>query len=109
MTETVNINIIFQSIIEIIYTILGLDKINNDPIEFTKLTNSKNIDNNTDKFTLRDLLNHIMKSYNEFMGVEGLTNNKSLSKNVDSKTNEKYTNINSKKKVNLPSWAKTSN
>ena len=100
MSETINIKIIFQSIIEIICTILGLDKINNKKIEFTTSSNSQNI-NNTDKFSVYDLCNHSMKSYNDFMGIEGLTNVKN-----NEKSNQ-YIKEDTKKKATMPVWAKT--
>ena len=115
MSETVNIKIIFQSIIEIICTILGLDKINNKKIEFTTSSNSQNIDNNTDKLSIYDLFNHSMKSYNDFMGTESLTNVKNNDKSNNVKNNEKSNNEKSnqyikedtKKKATMPVWAKT--
>ena len=107
MSEAINITIIFQSIIEIICTILGLDKINNKKIEFTTSSNSQNIDNNTDKISIYDLFNHSMKSYNDFMGTESLTNNV---ENNDKSNNEKsnqYSKEGTKKKATIPVWAKT--
>ncbi|RZD41254.1 MAG: hypothetical protein CXT73_05285 [Methanobacteriota archaeon] len=120
MSETINIKIIFQSIIEIICTILGLDKINNKKIEFTTSSNAQNI-NNIDKFSVYDLCNHSMKSYNDFMGIEGLTNVKNNEKSNNEKSNneksnnEKSNNEKSnqyikedmKKKATMPVWAKT--
>ena len=112
MSETINIKIIFQSIIEIICTILGLDKINNKKIEFTTSSNAQNI-NNIDKFSVYDLCNHSMKSYNDFMGTESLTNVKNNEKsNVknEKSNNEKsnqYIKEDMKKKATIPVWAKT--
>ena len=106
MSETINIKIIFQSIIEIICTILGLDKINNKKIEFTTSSNAQNIDNNTDKFSVYDLCNHSMKSYNDFMGTEGLTNVKNNEKSNNEKSNQ-YIKEDTKKKATMPVWAKT--
>lgn len=112
MSETINIKIIFQSIIEIICTILGLDKINNKKIEFTTSSNSQNIDNNTDKLSIYDLFNHSMKSYNDFMGTESLPNNvknneKSNNEKSNNEKSNQYSKEDTKKKATIPVWAKT--
>lgn len=114
MNETNNIKHIFHIIIEIIYTLLGLDKLNNKPTEFTKETNSQNITNDAHNITLKQLINHIMKSYNDFMGIEGLTNNNKMKKegftDNDSDNMVSGKNISTKMNTNqIPSWAKTSN
>jgi len=107
MSETINIKIIIQSIIELIYTILGLDKITN-------------IDNNTDNISMYGLFDHSIKSYNDFMGIEGLTNTKQkintnlknqqipIKKDKDAnKDDNKDDNKDAKNKINMPNWAKT--
>jgi hypothetical protein len=123
MNETNNIKHIFNIIIEIIYTLLGLDKLNNKPDEFTKETNSQNITNDAHNITLKQLIDHIMKSYNDFMGIEGLTNNKNnkikkegFTDNVNDNDNNndimgsgKKSGSNQTKTNQIPSWAKTSN
>jgi len=113
MNETNNIKHIIQIIIEIIYTLLGLDKINNKPIEFSKSTNSENITNDANGITFKQLIDHIMKSYNDFMGIEGLTNNTKKTKAKEGLNNKniEVSNINSAKVIGnkLPNWAKTSN
>ncbi len=118
MNETNNIKHIFHIIIEIIYTLLGLDKLNNKPTEFTKETNSQNITNDAHNITLKQLIDHIMKSYNDFMGIEGLTNNNKMKKEgFTDKINDNDSDnmVSGKKSGNkmktnqIPSWATTSN
>lgn len=124
MNETNNIKDIFHIIIEIIYTLLGLDKLNNKPTEFTKETNSQNITNDAHNITLKQLIDHIMKSYNDFMGIEGLTNNNNNKMKKEGFTDNVNVNVNdndsditgsgkksgNKTKTNqIPSWATTSN
>ena len=104
MKETINLKIIIQSIIELLYTILGLDKI-------------KNIDNNPDNISMYGLIDHIMKSYNDFMGIEGVSNSKQSSnhnlknhqKPIDKKDKaaSKEASKEASNKINMPNWAKT--
>ena len=91
-----------------------LDKLNNKPSEFTKETNSQNITNDAHTITLKQLIDHIMKSYNDFMGIEGLTNNNKMKK--EGFTDNDSDNMVSGKKIStkmntnqIPSWATTSN
>jgi hypothetical protein len=103
MRETINIKIIIQSIIELLYTILGLDKITN-------------IDNNTDNISMYGLFDHSIKSYNDFMGINGLNNTKQpINTNLKNnqipvkkdKDNNKDNNKDANNKINMPNWAKT--
>lgn len=104
MKETINLKIIIQSIIELLYTILGLDKI-------------KNIDNNADNISVYGLFDHSMKSYNDFMGIEGVSNtNQRINHNLKNHHNliakkdkeaSKEASKEAINKINMPSWAKT--
>lgn len=112
MNETNNIKHIIQIIIEIIYTLLGLDKINNKPNEFSKSTNSENVTNDANGITFKQLIDHIMKSYNDFMGIEGFTNNTKKTKVKEGLNHKDIEVSNNNEKVignKLPNWAKTSN
>jgi hypothetical protein len=117
MNETNNIKHIFHIIIEIIYTLLGLDKLNNNPVEFTKETNSQNITNDANNITLKQLIDHVMKSYNDFMGIEGFANNKMKKEGFTDNLNDTDSDnmVSGKKSGNkmktnqIPSWATTSN